>query len=61
MKQKLIQLGPGMYTQTAAPCDDCHGQGTIFEEKDRCTNCKGQRIVESTKTFQVTIEPGVPH
>lgn len=31
MKQKLVQLGPGMYTQTAAPCDDCHGQGTIFE------------------------------
>lgn len=29
-------LGPGMYTKTAAPCDDCHGQGVIFDEKDKC-------------------------
>ena len=50
-----------MYTKTAAPCDDCHGQGVVFEEKDKCENCKGERVIEVSKVFQVTIEPGVPH
>lgn len=25
MKTKMRQMGPGMYSQSTAPCDDCHG------------------------------------
>jgi DnaJ-class molecular chaperone len=25
--EKLIQLGPGMYSQSQQPCGDCKGQG----------------------------------
>lgn len=41
MVQKLVMLGPGMYSQQTGPCPDCQGEGVKFDEKDRCKKCKG--------------------
>ena len=38
---KLVQLGPGMYSQTQANCSDCKGLGEKMKEEDKCQNCKG--------------------
>merc|ERR1712060_672072 len=33
MVVRMQQLGPGMYTQSQGPCDDCRGKGYIMDEK----------------------------
>jgi len=39
--EKMVMLGPGMYTHQQSPCHDCKGQGEKMEEKDKCKTCKG--------------------
>ena len=51
------QLGPGMVQQMQSKCSDCHGDGEICREKDRCKACKGQKLVEEEKKLEV--EPRV--
>ena len=57
---KMVQMGPGMYAQTRAPCDDCHGTGDMMSEEDRCAECKGEKILEEQKELEVKLDPGVP-
>lgn len=59
--EKIIQFGPGMYSHSSGPCTDCKGQGKSIDEKDKCKDCKGEKIKKITKNIDVTIEPGVPH
>eukprot|EP01017_Pseudomicrothorax_dubius_P033723 TRINITY_DN4540_c0_g5_i2.p1 TRINITY_DN4540_c0_g5~~TRINITY_DN4540_c0_g5_i2.p1 ORF type:complete len:331 (-),score=111.52 TRINITY_DN4540_c0_g5_i2:70-1062(-) len=59
--EKIIQFGPGMFSHSSGPCNDCKGQGKTYDEKDRCKACKGERVRRVTKDIDVTIEPGVPH
>ena len=42
--EKLVQLGPGMYTQTSQKCGECKATGEIMKEEDRCKTCKGEKI-----------------
>jgi DnaJ homolog subfamily A member 2 len=58
---KLVQLGPGMYSQTQANCNDCKGQGEIMKEEDRCKSCKGEKVIEVDKILEVAIESGCPN
>jgi molecular chaperone DnaJ len=39
------------------PCDRCHGEGRVIEE--RCTTCKGDGRVRASDTASVRIPPGV--
>lgn len=59
--EKLVQVGPGMYTQSSQKCPECKGQGFIMKEEDRCKDCKGERIKETDKVLEVTVEPGCPN
>lgn len=61
MVKKLAQIGPGMYTQTAGPCDDCDGRGKVFDVKNRCKTCKGKQIIQEKKVIEVAIDKGVPN
>eukprot|EP00827_Trimyema_finlayi_P001906 TRINITY_DN187_c0_g1_i5.p1 TRINITY_DN187_c0_g1~~TRINITY_DN187_c0_g1_i5.p1 ORF type:complete len:403 (-),score=156.40 TRINITY_DN187_c0_g1_i5:125-1333(-) len=61
MVEKLVMLGPGMYQQSAHPCSECKGQGKIINDKDKCKNCKGNKVLEEKKTLDVVLEPGTPH
>lgn len=60
MVQKLVMLGPGMYSQQTGPCTDCRGEGVKMDEKDRCKKCKGQRVMDIEKLVEVPLEKGVP-
>lgn len=53
-------IGPGMYSQSTGPCNDCAGDGTIFPEKERCKKCKGNKVVENEKVIEIPLEKGVP-
>jgi DnaJ family protein A protein 2 len=57
---KMVQVGPGMFTQRQTPCEKCNQLGAIFEETDRCKGCDGKRLKETEKTIEVAIEQGVP-
>lgn len=39
--EKLVQLGPGMYTQSSQKCGECKGKGEIMNPEDICKDCKG--------------------
>lgn len=61
MVTKMTQLGPGMYSQSTGPCDDCNGSGKTYDAKNRCKTCKGKQILQEKKIIEVTIDKGVPN
>jgi len=61
MIDKMVQLGPGMFSHASQPCKECKGQGKTMDEKDKCKECKGERVKKVKKDIDVTIEPGCPH
>ncbi len=59
MKTIKRQIPMGIIQQTIQ-CNDCNGEGTTVKEKDRCTECKGQKVNQKTKTLEVEIDKGAP-
>lgn len=62
-------MGPGIYLQTREKCEDCHGilkfiywkgTGDITAVGDRCPRCKGERLFEEMKEFEIPLDPGAP-
>lgn len=51
-------MGPFM---TQAPCSTCNGLGTTIAEKDKCTACRGSRMVQESHPLQVNVLPGMKH
>jgi DnaJ family protein A protein 2 len=58
---KVVQLAPGFITQTTASCSTCKGEGTIYENQNKCKLCKGEKVKMETKTMEVPIEQGIPN
>ena len=50
---KMQQLGPGMYTQSQGPCDECRGKGEIIDEKNKCKECNGKKVKKEKKIIDV--------
>jgi len=59
-KIKTQMLGPGMIQQSQVPCNACRGEGKIFDEKDRCTVCKGEKIKDVEKVLEIPVDKGIP-
>ena len=57
---KMVQLGPGMYTQSQADCKDCQGTGKFIEKQNICKECKGQKMNKKTEKVDVPIPVGIP-
>eukprot|EP00824_Muranothrix_gubernata_P008144 TRINITY_DN2040_c0_g1_i1.p1 TRINITY_DN2040_c0_g1~~TRINITY_DN2040_c0_g1_i1.p1 ORF type:complete len:428 (-),score=90.70 TRINITY_DN2040_c0_g1_i1:125-1345(-) len=57
---KTMQIGPGMISQTIAPCDACRGEGEIVNEKDKCKKCKGVGVMDDVKVIELTVDKGTP-
>ena len=55
------QIGPNMIQQMQTECPTCQGRGETLSEKDKCTNCHGNKVVTEKKVLQVEIEPGMNH
>mmetsp|Transcript_8040 Transcript_8040/g.13785 ORF Transcript_8040/g.13785 Transcript_8040/m.13785 type:complete len:418 (-) Transcript_8040:220-1473(-) len=54
-------IGPGMVQRLQQVCPDCRGEGEVVPEKDRCTQCKGRKVVEEKKVLEVHIDKGMQH
>ncbi|XP_072393386.1 dnaJ homolog subfamily A member 2-like [Diabrotica undecimpunctata] len=59
LKVTYRQVVPGMAQQTQTRCPDCHGEGEIIKEKDRCTSCKGKKVCNETKILEVHVDKGM--
>jgi len=57
----LRQMGPGMYTQSRGPCDECGGQGETFDMTKRCKKCKGKKVQKTLKKLEVELDKGSPN
>lgn len=58
MKITLRQMGP-MIQQIQSGCDDCNGTGEFINVKDRCSNCKGKKVLPEKKILEVHIDKGM--
>jgi DnaJ family protein A protein 2 len=54
----VVQIAPGIMTQTQTECRNCQGTGQVYKEKDKCKKCKGKRSVEDKKQVELYIPPG---
>lgn len=61
MVTRIVQLGPGMITQTTQHCDKCQGEGIVIPEGKKCKKCKTQKIVREKETIEVSLDKGVPN
>lgn len=57
MRSVLQPMGP-IIQQTSVKCGNCNGVGRLYEAKDRCKKCKGNRTIEERKQLELYIPPG---
>lgn len=48
-----------MYQQMQHPCDECKGSGESIRDKDRCSQCKGEKVVKEKKVMNVIVDKGM--
>ena len=60
MRTIMRQMGPGMYSQSTQPCDECDGQGEMINMEKRCKVCKGKKVSRDRKKLTVEIDKGCP-
>ncbi|PWZ12792.1 DnaJ 2 [Zea mays] len=58
-KVQIRQLGPRMIQQMQHPCNECKGSGETISDKDRCPQCKGDKVVPEKKVLEVVVEKGM--
>jgi DnaJ homolog subfamily A member 2 len=58
-KVQIRQLGPRMVQQMQHPCNECRGSGETINDKDRCPQCKGDKVVPEKKVLEVVVEKGM--
>lgn len=56
----IKQMGP-VIQQMETYCPACKGKGETLNEKDKCTDCKGDRVAKEKKTLEVIVEKGMQH
>ncbi|ONI01567.1 hypothetical protein PRUPE_6G146900 [Prunus persica] len=59
MKVTIRHLGPSMIQQMQHACNECKGTGETISDKDRCTQCKGEKVVQEKKVLEVIVEKGM--
>lgn len=48
-----------MAQQLQEKCSHCKATGEIINEKDRCTDCEGKKVVNQTKILEVHVDKGM--
>ncbi|VFQ62871.1 unnamed protein product [Cuscuta campestris] len=59
MKISIRHLGPSMIQQMQHKCNDCNGTGETINDKDRCPQCKGEKVTQEKKVLEVFVEKGM--
>ncbi len=44
-----------------AQCSDAPRAGQVISEKDKCPQCKGNKVVQDKKILEVNVERGMQH
>ena len=57
---RMVQLGPGMYSQSQSQCHKCDGEGKTIKPEDVCRTCKTKRTIKKPEKIDVPIEKGIP-
>ena len=57
MIMRVVQMGPGMISQTQSPCNACNRKGTKIKPGEECLVCKGNKTVKTTKKINVKLRP----
>jgi DnaJ family protein A protein 2 len=57
MKIVMQRMGP-MLLQQQQTCDDCKGTGQVI--KDKCKECKAEKVVYVNKKLEIDVDKGVP-
>lgn len=55
----MVQQMGMMYQQIQTVCDMCGGTGECIAEKDKCTDCNGNKMIEKPTTVDVEVEKGL--
>jgi DnaJ family protein A protein 2 len=59
---KIITRQRGPYVeQMRTECHECHGSGEFIRSKDKCKKCRGNKIIEESKTLDLYIDKGMKH
>lgn len=58
---RMVQLGPGMYSQSQSSCGKCGGEGKIFKREDICKKCNGEKTINKREKVEIPIEKGIPN
>ncbi|KAL3530300.1 hypothetical protein ACH5RR_009622 [Cinchona calisaya] len=58
VRVSIRQIGP-MIQQMQHPCNDCKGTGERINDRDRCPQCKGEKVVPDKKVLEVVVEKGM--
>lgn len=61
MVTKMQMLGPGMYSQSSGPCDECRGKGEVIDERNKCKTCNGKKVCKENKVLEAEIDKGSPN
>ncbi|KAK7277105.1 hypothetical protein RIF29_18255 [Crotalaria pallida] len=61
MRITTRQIGLGMIQQMQHVCPDCRGSGEVISERDRCPQCKAQKVTQEKKVLEVHVEKGMRH
>jgi DnaJ homolog subfamily A member 2 len=48
-----------MIQQMQHPCNECKGSGETISDKDRCLQCKGDKVLPEKKVLEVVVEKGM--
>ena len=52
---KIMQMGPGIITQSQVLCTTCQGKGKLYDSSNICTYCNGNKITKNnlkTSTYK---------
>ena len=58
---RMVQLGPGMYSQSQSACGKCNGEGKVFKREDLCKTCDGERTIKKPEKIEIPLEKGIPN
>jgi len=59
VKIQLRQVGPGMVQQMQMACSTCDRKGTVLDDHEKCTTCRGKKVVKDRKVLEVYVEKGM--
>ncbi|GLT39599.1 hypothetical protein SLA2020_137810 [Shorea laevis] len=59
MKITTRQIGLGMIQRMQHVCPECRGSGEVINERDRCTQCRGNKVIQERKVLEVHVEKGM--